>query len=230
MSAMNKNKTFIVIAAYNEGGQIKNVILELLRRDFKNIVVVDDGSSDDTAQIAASAGAIAIKHPINLGQGAALQTGIDYSLEWGADMIVTFDADNQHDPDDISSAMNTLHKSGCDILLGSRFKGRTINMPLKKKITLKLAIFYTRITTGLDFSDAHNGFRVLTKNAAKIIRIRQNRMAHASEILNEIANLKIKYIEHPVTIKYTDYSIAKGQKISNSLNILKDLFLGGLYK
>jgi glycosyltransferase involved in cell wall biosynthesis len=224
------NNIYIVIAAYNESSQIKDVIESLISKGFFNIIVIDDGSLDGTAIYAKKAGAITLIHPINLGQGAALQTGVDFALAQGASYIVTFDADNQHDVDDIVPAISCLEKSGAAICLGSRFKGKTINMPLTKRITLKAAIFFTQLTTGLSISDAHNGFRVFTNRGARKIRIRQNRMAHASEILNQIAERKISYIEHPVTIRYTTYSISKGQKISNSVSILKDLFIGGQYK
>ena len=227
---MNIQNIYIVIAAYNEGPKIAEVIKSLRKIGLHDVIVVDDGSRDSTSLDALNAGATVLVHPINLGQGAALQTGIDYALKCSANYIVTFDADGQHDPQDILPAIETLNNTKVDIVLGSRFKGKTVNMGNMKRIFLVLATIYTRYSTGLGVTDTHNGFRIFTICAAKAIRITQNRMAHASEILNQISAKKLKYVEHPVTITYTEYSIAKGQRISNSVNIMKDLFLGGLHK
>lgn len=229
-TAAIKQDLWIVIAAHNEGAALKQVIESLLSNAYRNIVVVDDGSSDNTAEIALHSGAITIVHPINLGQGAALQTGIDFAVSRNASHIVTFDADGQHDLNDISTGMESLCNSSVEIALGSRFKGKTINMNKSKWVTLKLAVIFERITTGLKISDTHNGFRILTNKAARIIRIRQNRMAHASEILQQISKDSIPWIEIPVTIRYTEYSLSKGQRISNSINILKDLFIRSMHK
>lgn len=226
---MNRKSTWVVIAAYNEGKVIKQVIENLII-EWPNVVVVDDGSSDATAEQARDAGALVIKHPVNLGQGAALATGIQFCVEISAEYIVTFDADGQHHVEDIYSLVAKASEPDVDIVIGSRFLGHTENMPAKKKLVLKAAVLFTRLTTGLKVTDAHNGFRCLTLAAAKKIEIKQNRMAHASEILDEIAKHKLKVSEMPVTITYTEYSIAKGQKISNSINILIELLLERLHK
>lgn len=209
MIASNTN-VFVVIAAYNEGSSIAKVIPDLLRT-FQTIVVVDDGSVDDTAAQAQAAGATVLIHPINLGQGAALQTGICYAVNQGAEYIVTFDADGQHSPADVPPMLEALEKSGADIALGSRFLGQAIGIDKKKAFVLKAAVAFTALTTGLRLTDCHNGLRVLTRKAAQTIHIRHNRMAHASEILEQIASKKLKYIEFPVTITYTEYSRSRGQ-------------------
>lgn len=221
--------TAVVIAAYNEGAAIEAAVGGL-KGCCRWIIVVDDGSRDETARIARTAGAHVVRHPINLGQGAALQTGIDYALRIGADYIVTFDADGQHSSAEVEPMVRHLIKTSSDVVLGSRFLGRTVNMPRAKAITLWLAIRFTRITTGLRVTDAHNGFRALTRRAAERLRIRQNRMAHASEFLDQIAEKRLPYAEFPVTITYTEYSIAKGQKILNSVSIVKDQLIGRLAK
>jgi polyprenyl-phospho-N-acetylgalactosaminyl synthase len=219
----------IVIAAYNEGQALGDVV-SALRGAHDTIIVVDDGSSDDTADVANAAGAHVLRHPINLGQGAALQTGIDYALQLGCAYIVTFDADGQHDPREIESLIAPLAAGRADVALGTRFLGKTVNMPRAKAITLWLAVKFTRMTTGLRVTDTHNGFRAFTRAAAQKLRIRQDRMAHASEILDQIASLALRYEEVPVTITYTTYSMAKGQRIINSVGILKDQFMGRLAK
>jgi glycosyltransferase involved in cell wall biosynthesis len=219
----------IVIAAYNEGAALGDVVAGL-RSHYGTIIVVDDGSSDDTADVAQRAGAHVLRHPLNLGQGAALQTGIDYALRIGCDYIITFDADGQHDASEIPALVAPLADGRADVVLGSRFLGQTVNMPRAKAITLWLAVRFSRLTTGLHITDTHNGFRALSREAARKIRIRQDRMAHASEILDQIATLSLRYVEVPVTITYTPYSIAKGQRIMNSVGILKDQFMGRLAK
>jgi glycosyltransferase involved in cell wall biosynthesis len=222
-------KTAVVIPGYNEGPAIAEVVAGLRGR-CGWIIVVDDGSVDDTCAIARGAGAHVLRHPINLGQGAALQTGIDHAIKLGASFIVTFDADGQHSAEEVQPMLRHLVETRSEVVLGSRFLGRAVNMPRSKAITLWLAVLFTRITTGLKLSDTHNGFRALTREAAQKLRIRQNGMAHASEILDEIADKRLRYVEFPVTITYTQYSLAKGQRILNSVNIVKDQVIGRLAK
>ncbi|GLK94465.1 glycosyltransferase family 2 protein [Achromobacter insolitus] len=224
-----RSSTWVVIAAYNEGQVIRGVVTGL-RAEWPNVVVVDDGSADSTALEAEAAGAFVIRHPINLGQGAALATGLQYCIEIGAQYIVNFDADGQHHVEDIQVLVDRASQPDVDIVIGSRFLGETRAMPGRRKLLLKAAVLFTRITTGLKVTDAHNGLRCFTLEAAKKIKINQNRMAHASEILEEVARHKLRVAEVPVTITYTEYSLAKGQRLSNSINILLELFLGRLHK
>jgi glycosyltransferase involved in cell wall biosynthesis len=219
----------VVIAAFEEGSAIAAVV-EGLRGHCRWTIVVDDGSSDLTGVTALAAGAHVIRHSVNLGQGAALQTGIDYALRLGATHIVTFDADGQHAPGEIAPMVQHAIAQDVDVVLGSRFLGRTVNMPRSKAFTLWLAVRFTRWTTGLALTDTHNGFRVLTRKAASRIRIRQNRMAHASEILDEIVAKQLRWSEFPVTITYTPYSVAKGQRLLHSVAIVKDQLIGKLAK
>jgi glycosyltransferase involved in cell wall biosynthesis len=227
---MDISKVWLVIAAFNEGGMITEVIKRSITT-FPNIVLVDDGSSDSTATLACEAGATVVCHPINLGQGAALQTGIDFALQSGAAIIITFDADGQHRIEDALTLARAVAQDEADIVCGSRFLGvESATMPKAKRLTLKLAALFTRFSSGVPVTDAHNGLRAISRNAAKKIRITQNRMAHASEIISQIKALKLRYKEYPVQILYTDYSIAKGQKISNAINILIDLLFGRISK
>jgi polyprenyl-phospho-N-acetylgalactosaminyl synthase len=220
---------WVVIAAFNEQQAIGPVVRELAKR-YPRIIVVDDGSRDDTAGEARAAGAVVMRHLINLGQGAALQTGIDFAVAQQARLIVTFDADGQHDPDEISRLIAALEERKVDIACGSRFLGNTENMSLLRRIVLRLATLFTFVTTGLRVTDAHNGFRVMTREAARKIRLRQNRMAHASEIIHQISEHDLTWTEVPVTIRYTEYSLRKGQGLGNALNILIDLAVGRLHR
>jgi glycosyltransferase involved in cell wall biosynthesis len=221
-------RVWVVIAAYNEARVIDGVLGDVVRCGY-SIVVVDDGSSDATAE-AASGGHAVIRHPLNLGQGAALQTGIDYALAQGADVIVTFDADGQHRAADIERLVRALDAARADFALGSRFLGRSIGLPLPRSLVLKAATYFTRATTGLRLSDTHNGLRAMTRRGASMIHLRQNRMAHASEILGQIAASGLSYVEVAVSIEYNAYSLAKGQKLGDALMILLDLFARRLYR
>src|SRR5690242_12514906 len=221
-------RIWVVIAAYNEAKVIARVVGEVALRGY-HVVVVDDGSADDTADRAASAAAV-VRHPVNLGQGAALQTGIDYALQQGADAIGTFDADGQHRATDIERLVAALREAPADFALGSRFLDDTIALSTARRLLLRAATVFTQLTTGLRLTDTHNGLRAMTRRGAETIRLRQNRMAHASEILAQIAASGLAYVEVPVRIEYTAYSVAKGQRLSDALTILLDLFARRLYR
>lgn len=218
-----KRSIWFVIAAMDEGSVIGDVIRPLVPHG--QVLLVDDGSKDDTGEVAHAAGAHVLAHLLNRGQGAALQTGITYALRNGATHVVTFDADGQHRLEDALAMIARLDAENLDVVLGSRFLGSTVNMSRRKGLVLKAAVAFTRLTTGLRLTDTHNGLRVFSRAGAQAITIRQDRMAHASEILNQIAKQKLRFAEAPVTIIYTDYSIAKGQRLSNSVRILEDLFM-----
>jgi glycosyltransferase involved in cell wall biosynthesis len=220
---------WVVVPAFNEATVIATTVRGLRQR-FHNIVVVDDCSSDDTAQLALAAGAHTVRHPVNLGQGAAIATGFAYALRQGAEALVTFDADGQHSVSDAEAMVARLQQGDVDVVLGSRFLGHTFGMSTGRRALLTLAIHFTRLTTGLALTDAHNGLRVLSRRAAETIRIRQNRMAHASEILEQIAAHRLRVAEVPCTIVYTDYSRAKGQRWTGAFAILADLATRRLYR
>jgi len=221
-------ETWVVISAFNEEESIGEVLSKLAEKGY-HIIIVDDCSTDQTSKVALDFPVTLLKHLVNLGQGAAIQTGFDYILKHtDAKYIITFDADGQHDVDDIPGLLLPLATGKSDVALGSRFLRSTTGsgMPKSKMITLQLGLIFTRISTGLKLTDTHNGLRGMKRDVLNKIKIEQNRMAHASEILTQIAQHKIRYCEVPVTIRYTPYSKKKGQSIFNSLNILWDLFIG----
>jgi glycosyltransferase involved in cell wall biosynthesis len=222
-------RVWVVIAAYCEAPVIASVIADVNARGYR-IVVVDDGSPDATGEIASAAGATVVRHPINLGQGAALQTGITFALSAGADVIVTFDADGQHCAGEIAGLIDALRQDGADFALGSRFLRAGVSLSASRRMLLKAATWFTRVTTSLRVTDTHNGLRAMTRRGASKIALRQNRMAHASEILHQIADSGLKYVERPVTVEYTAYSLAKGQKLGDALFILTDLFARSLQR
>ena len=217
--------TFVIIPAYNEASCIGRVAHEVRSR-FPNVIVVDDGSSDETYEEAKRAATHTLRHVVNRGQGAALQTGIDFALRRGARYVVTFDADGQHDPDDIDALLAPLANGRCEVTLGSRFMGQTATMPLTRRVLLRLAIVFTRIASGMRLTDTHNGLRAFTGRAASSIEITLDGMAHASELLDQIRRSGFAYQEVSVRIRYTDYSLAKGQTAGSALRILIHYLFG----
>ena len=221
--------TWVVIAAYNEASVIGGVVREL-RRLFPNVIVIDDGSSDETRSEAAFAGAIVVRHCINLGQGAALQTGIDYALANGARFIATFDADGQHNPEDIVAMLERMQETSSDAALGSRFLGSVVGIDPWRRRLLQAGVVFQRWTTGAELTDVHNGLRVFRDAAIRKCKIRQNRMAHASEIVSCLISKNMKFVEIPCTIRYTSYSRLKGQRLTGVVRILLDLIIIRMYK
>ncbi len=202
-------KVYIVIAAYNEAKSIRKVLSDLKSHGYRNIVVVDDGSKDDTYSEALKEKVHVLKHIINRGQGASLRTGIDFALKQNAGIIVTFDADGQHRVEDLKAMIRPVARKECDVTLGSRFLKKT-DMPFFRKLTLKLAVLIVWVFYGVRMTDAHNGFRALSRDAAQKIEITSDRMEHSSQIVEEIKNKGIHYKEIPVIIRYTDYSLKHG--------------------
>jgi len=222
-------KISVVIPAFNEAKTIGRVVEEV-KGKVSQVIVVDDGSTDQTAELAKRSGATVINHFLNRGQGAALQTGINFALSQGADIIVTFDADGQLEPGEINQVVEPLLLGNVDVVLGSRFLGKENKIPWSKRMILKLAIWVTRLYTGLKLTDTHNGFRAFSRQAAEKIEIRQDGMAHASEIVEQIRKNKFNFKEVSMTMRYTEYSMQKGQKLSNSFRIIWDLIISRISK
>ena len=216
---------WVVIPLYNEASVVGRVVEELLSA-FVHIVCVDDGSTDGSAEVAEAAGARVIRHPFNIGQGAALQTGISYARSQpGAEFIVTFDADGQHRLVDAQAMVALARAEGVAIVFGSRFLDDRTRPGVLKKMVLKTAVLVTNLTTGLTLTDAHNGLLVIRTDAAQALSLKQDRMAHATEIVLQLGRTRLPYLEFPVEVLYTDYSRAKGQSLLNSINILVDLVI-----
>jgi len=214
-------KIFVVIPAYNEQKTIGMVIKDLKSHGYKNIIVVDDGSKDKTADIIKKENVVLLQHIVNRGQGAALKTGIDCALRYGADIIITFDADGQHQASDLVNLIKPVKEGKVDIALGSRFLKKNKNVPLIRKLFLKGGAFVLYMMYGVKLTDSHNGLRAVSKKAAQKIEITTDGMEHASEIIDEIKRKKLRYKEIPVNIKYTEYSKKHGQ---SSLNAFKIFF------
>lgn len=217
---------FCVIPAFNERENIEKVIGSLKNFGYE-IVVVDDCSSDNTHELALKSGASSLRHVINRGQGAALQTGTDYALANGAELIVHFDADGQFMAGEIKDVIAPILTGEADIVFGSRFLGKKSKMPwLKKNVIMPFARIVNKVFLKVNLTDPQSGFRALSVKAAKEIRIEQNRMAHCSEILAKAFASDLKIKEVPITVIYNDF----GQRFGGGLKILKELFIGTLLK
>jgi glycosyltransferase involved in cell wall biosynthesis len=220
-------EVWVVVPAYNEGTVISETLATLAALPYR-VVVVDDGSADDTWERARDAGVTVLRHACNLGQGAALQTGMTYALrQRDTGYVVSFDADGQHNAADIPRMLAPLLQGDCDVTLASRFApgGIANDIPGRRKLVLRLAVLLARAMNGLPLTDTHNGLRAFTAAAARRISLSQNGMAHASEILSQIASRKLRFREVPATVRYTAYSLSKGQSLSNGLNIIWDILM-----
>jgi glycosyltransferase involved in cell wall biosynthesis len=218
----------VVVPVFNEAPVIAGVVRDLLAV-FPQVICVDDGSIDGSGTAARTAGARVVTHPINLGQGAALETGIRLALsDPETDCVVTFDADDQHDVDDALAMVERMRSESLDVVLGSRFLGQAVHMPWRRRLLLIAAVRLTRRTSGLTVTDTHNGLRALSRRAASVVQLRLHGMSHASEILTVLARGGFDVVEHPVTIRYTEYSRAKGQRSYNALNVLFELAVNRL--
>lgn len=211
-------RIYIVVPAYNEATRIQSTLKDLLQVLQASVIVVDDGSSDDTYQ-RAQGKAVVLRHPINRGMGAALRTGTIHALNMGASIIVHFDADGQHLASDISTLLEPLTTDSADIVIGSRYL-QPNDIPWSKKWLIhKPALFFQNAVSGMKLTDIHNGLRAMNARAASRITISQDRFAHASEIISEIKRHKLRYTEVPVTISYREY----GQGFLAGLKILKEI-------
>ncbi|UMB70153.1 glycosyltransferase family 2 protein [Mycobacterium paraterrae] len=218
---------WIVVPAYNEAGVIGDVIRQL-RSVFANVVCVDDGSADDTGDIAWKAGAHLVRHPVNLGQGAAIQTGVEYARNRpGARVFATFDADGQHRVDDVLAMIDRLHTESADIVIGTRFGPGVSRPPLLKRIVLQTAAALSTRGRRLGLTDTNNGLRVFNRTVADRLDITMNGMSHATEFIMLIDENRWRVVEQPVEVLYTEYSSAKGQPLLNGVNIIVDGFLRG---
>jgi glycosyltransferase involved in cell wall biosynthesis len=218
---------WIVVPAFNEAGVIGSVITDL-RSAFPHVVCVDDGSDDDTGDIALRAGAHLVRHPVNLGQGAAIQTGVEYARRQpGARVFATFDADGQHRVEDLVTMIDRLRRGDVDVVIGTRFGAGVTRPPLLKRIVLQTAVRLSRRGRTLGLTDSNNGLRVFNKTVADGLDITMNGMSHATEFIMLIAENHWRVAEQPVEVLYTEYSQSKGQPLLNGVNIIVDGFLRG---
>jgi len=216
--------TVCIVPIFNESTVLDEVLKDLTAV-FANVICVDDGSSDDSAKIASDRGVCIVSHKLNVGQGAALITGLRLAARQKKFVYaVTFDSDGQHRPDDAMRLVQKLDDTGVGIVFGSRFLGaRNDSIPLIKHLALRIVVGLRRIRGRTRLTDSHNGLRALRLSAFEDLDFANYGMAHASELVQWVLKEKIQYVELGVSVRYTKYSRRKGQSIWNAVNILFDL-------
>ena len=218
---------YIVVAAYNEENNISRAIDDLESYGYHNVVIVDDKSQDRTVEIVKNKNVNLLQHVINRGQGASLQTGHDFALQNGADIVVDFDGDGQMQAKDIEKLIQPILENQADIVFGSRFLDKKTKIPLIKKYLIhKPARQLNNFLTGISLSDVHCGFRALGKIALERIQLTQDRMSHSTEFVSLTKRLNLKYNEVPVEIIYNEF----GQSFGGGLKILKELFINKILR
>lgn len=218
---MGKSEVWVVVPAYNEEATIREMLMSLQEAGWKNLLVVDDGSRDRTRKLAIETGVLVVRHDFNRGVGAAIQTGIKLALKLGAQIVVTIDADCQHDAREIAELVHPIERGDAEVTIGTRFRQKS-DMPLFNKLANKLGNLLTWALFGLKVSDSQSGFRAFSRKAARMIRIHSNGFESSSEIIREIGWYKLKYKEVPISVTYTNYSRSKGQSFANGvLTVLK---------
>ena len=228
---MTDNRSiFFIIPCYNEAKVIRNTVTEVLEKGY-SVVIIDDCSKDGSKKQLAGLPVYYLRHRVNMGQGAALQTGIDFAKRKGAKYFVTFDADGQHDCNDIPAMVEFLEKENADIVFGSRFlPGAKTNVSRSRSFALNMGRYINFLVSGIMLSDSFNGLRLLSGKAVENIRLTENRMAHPAEIMMLTAVKKLKYAEFPVSIHYSEYSKSKGLKNKDGIKILAEIFLNKIFR
>jgi glycosyltransferase involved in cell wall biosynthesis len=221
---MIDQRVAIVIPAYNEEQTISEVIRGLKRHGFATLIVVDDGSGDRTGELAGQEGVILLRHILNRGLGGALGTGIAAALRLGAEVIVTFDADGQHDPDDIARLLDPIVTGEADVVIGSRML-EPIGMPYPRRLANWTANIVTYLLFRAWTTDSQSGLRAFSSQAAARIQIMTSGMEVSSEIIAETVKNRLKQKEVPVQAIYTDYSLSKGQSFKVGVQTLRKLIL-----
>lgn len=229
-AGQSNTDVWVIIPCYNEGPVVRSVI-ERVRMFFPNVVAVDDGSRDNSAAEIVAAGARLVQHPVNLGAGAAYQTGVDFALrDPRAQLFVTFDADGQHRVEDVRAMVDHLRIHETEVLIGSRFMGSVDGISTSRRILLKAAVVFERVTSGISLTDAHQGLRVFRRSFAEVLDLKSHDMSWASEFLTRMADHHSTYEEFPVHVLYTDYSRGKGQRSINSVNIGMDVLINKILR
>ena len=230
MNSQSLSSVYVIVPAYNEARVIVATLNPLIAAGYQ-VIVVDDCSKDETWALLNQLPVIRIRHHINLGQGAALETGMEYARRCGAEMVVHFDADGQHDSEQIAAILAPIMEGRADVVFGSRFLLRSdvLAIPRAKRVVLRIGRIVSGLSTGVWLTDTHNGFRALSRKALASVRLRENGYAHATEILERVRRAGLRYVEVPTTIRYTDHSRAKGQPLSNAVDITLDLIIRKLF-
>ena len=228
---MNQDQIVIVIPSYNEADRILKVVTDIQNNGYKNIVVVDDGSTDGSIDSIKEMGIITLHHLVNRGAGAATETGLKYCRTiLNAETVVMIDADTQHDVNDIRKLIDAHEQQSADITIGNRFLENKKNIPAQRWFYNQIANIVTSVFAGKRVHDSQSGFKVFNKKALQTIIIEQDRYEHCSEILIKGLENKLKIIEVPIRVYYTPETIAKGQHFLNGIRTFVHLLHSVLFK
>jgi len=226
----DRKSIFVIIPCYNEARVVKNTVTGVLEKGY-SVVVVDDCSKDGSKKQLVGLPVHYLRHRINMGQGAALQTGIDFAKRKGAKYFVTFDADGQHDSNDIEGMVELIENEKCDIVFGSRFlAGSKTNVSGSRTFVLNVARYVNYLVSGILLSDAYNGLRLFDRKAAESIKLTENKMAHATQIQVQAAKNRLHYSEYANSIHYNEYTTGKGLRNLDGIKIFFEILLYKIFK
>ena len=215
---------FAILPAKNEGTRIEPVLVSLQMQGIKNIIVVNDGSDDNTKEVVNKYhGIIVLDHIINLGPGAATLTGIKYAMKNGAKYVVTLDSDNQHNPENIMSLVEHLEENSLDLVIGSRFLQYN-DIPFIRLIYNFFGNFISFLITGVYLSDSQSGMKAMSQKFAKQLDISFDGFEFCIEIIKQAKIHDAKVGEIPIDVKYTADTMSKGQNFQTGLGMLLKLF------
>lgn len=221
---------FVIIPCYNEAKVIRKTVTEVLEKGYR-VVVVDDCSRDNSKKELSGLPVYYLRHRVNMGQGAALQTGIEFARKNGAEYFVTFDADGQHDSSDISGMIKKMEIEKSDIVFGSRFlEGAQTNFTASRNFVLNVASYVNYLVSGILLSDAYNGLRLFNRKAAQVLNLTENKMVHATQIQMLVVKNNLHYSEYPNKIHYNEYSRGKGLKNLDGKKIFFEILLYKIFR
>ncbi|MCP8308027.1 MAG: glycosyltransferase family 2 protein [archaeon] len=207
--------------AFNEEKTIANIIKKL-KNYVDDVIVCDDGSSDMTSFIAKNSGAVLIRNSKNKGKGVAFDILFKEARRMNADVVVTLDADGQHDPDDIPKIIKPILNDDFDIVIGSRFLSNN-NIPKHKLIGNYILNLLANILSGSKFTDTQSGFRAYSKRALESIRIKERDIGVDSQIIMDAVKMKLKVKEVPIRVYYNDLDTSTYNPIKHTLKVIKSV-------
>jgi glycosyltransferase involved in cell wall biosynthesis len=220
---MMNTHPYIIIPAKDEEPRLGKVLEQVIGMGYSNIVIVDDGSVDETSNIARAYDVTVLNHRLNLGAGAATQTGIHWALKQGADVLVTMDGDTQHDAEYIPELVSKLVNDSLDLVIGSRFLEKDPEIPVSRLFYNKIANVITWILTGMSVSDSQSGMRVMTADFARKSELHWNGFEFCIEQLRYARRHGAKIGESPIKAYYTHDTIHKGQNLITGIRMLGTL-------
>lgn len=221
---IENDELWVLLPAFNEAAVIREVIRNVRSCGFHHIIVVDDGSSDDTARIALEEKTVLLSHPVNRGAGAVIQTGLLYARMKGINLVVQMDSDGQHHPEDIHRLLKKLSSEECDIVVGSRFLKKNDNIPKIRVVYNGISNIITNWFCEKWYSDTQSGFRMFNRRAIEKLDLQIDGFGYCSEMIIQAERKSLRIGEVPISVSYTDYSMSKGQDFFMGVVTATNLF------